>query len=81
MRVLRAIDALLVLRSEAAELLERPVAIDVLDRDRDGPELGARLLDALQGEGAPLHGTSVALRHVPWDWATGGATLSAATTT
>lgn len=76
-----ALNALLVLRSEAADVLARPIAIDVLDRDAEGPELGRRALRALQEEGAPLHGTSVELRHLPWDWAKGGgggATLSAA---
>jgi hypothetical protein len=72
------LNVLLMLRSEAPELLARPIAIDVLDADVAGPEFGARALRALQAEGAPLHGVPVAFRRVEWDWRSGGATLSAA---
>jgi hypothetical protein len=72
-----SLNALLVLRKEAAGLLARPIAIDVLDRDSIGPELGERLLQALQADGAPLEGLTITFCHTLWDWRSGGAILSA----
>ena len=71
-----SLNALLVLRQEDANLLARPVAIDVLDRDSIGPEFGARALRAFQSPGAPFEGLAIAFRHVPWDWHRDGEILS-----
>jgi len=75
-----SLNALLVLRKEAPSLLARPIAIDVLDRDRIGPELGERLLQVLQADGAPLEGLTITFRHTLWDWRSDGAILSAVAT-
>lgn len=71
-----SLNALLVLREGDANILARPVTIDVLDRDSIGPEFGERALRALQAPGAPLEGLSITFRHVPWDWHRDGEILS-----
>ena len=72
------LNALLVVRSEAPELLARPISIDVLDRERAGPAFGEAALRALRGAGAPLHGLEITFRYRPWSWRDDGATLSEA---
>jgi hypothetical protein len=63
-------NALLLLQKQRPELLrDRPVRILVLDPDPAGPAFGARALDALQAEGAPLHGVDARLVHAAYDWA------------
>ncbi|MBI4165047.1 MAG: hypothetical protein HY508_04865 [Acidobacteria bacterium] len=71
-----SLNALLVLLKEGADLLARPIVIDVLDRDSIGPEFGERVLRALQTDGAPLQGLTITFRHVRWDWRGDGAILS-----
>jgi hypothetical protein len=64
-----ALNALLLLRRDRPGLLEpRRLAIQVLDLDEVGPRFGARALDALRAEGAPLAGLQATLRHLPYDW-------------
>ena len=62
-------NALILLRQVAAASLEgRGIRIRSLDVDREGASFGARCVDALRAEGAPLHGLDVALAHVAYDW-------------
>ena len=67
-----AIDSLnslmLLNRNHRDSLRERPVSIDVLDLDDAGPKFGEAALLALSREGAPLHGTQIAFRHIRYDW-------------
>jgi hypothetical protein len=64
-----SLNALILLRKEHPAALEgRAVRIHVLDRDDRGPLFGARALEALRGDGGPLHGLDVALEHVRYDW-------------
>lgn len=62
-------NALLVLQSETPERLrDRPVGIHVLDLDADGPAFGARAVEALRGDGAPLRDLDLRFRRVAYDW-------------
>lgn len=73
-----SLNTLIVLRKEAGDVLERPIAIEVLDCENTGPEFGKRMLRRLQSAGAPLEGLTIAYRHTPWDWQSDGAVLTAA---
>jgi len=64
-----SLNALLVLQRDRPGLLvERSIAIWVLDRDSHGPAFGARALEALLAPGGPLAGLSVRFEHVAYDW-------------
>ncbi|MDB5459604.1 MAG: hypothetical protein JWO72_1345 [Caulobacteraceae bacterium] len=63
-----SLNALIVLRKEAPQLLERPVTVHVLDPDSGGPAFGAAALAALSGPGGPLEGVAVQFAHVAYDW-------------
>ncbi len=64
-----SLNALLILHKEHPELLaSRAISIHVLDLDEAGPHFGGRALEALQTDGAPLHGLSVRLSHTRYDW-------------
>jgi len=64
-----SLNALIVLRKESPQLLAgRNIFIHVLDRERTGPDFGARALAALRSEGAPLHGLEVSFECVRYDW-------------
>jgi hypothetical protein len=65
---LDSMNALIFLNRSRAELLNRSIAIDVLDAQADGPRFGANALVALQAAGAPLHGLDVAFTHRVYDW-------------
>ncbi|MEP9375071.1 hypothetical protein ABLE91_00050 [Aquabacter sp. CN5-332] len=65
---LDSINAVLFLRRDHPELAQRPIAIHVLDGSKAGPDFGMNALAALQAEGAPLHGLSITMRHVTYDW-------------
>ena len=65
---LDSINALLVLRRSDADLLKRPIVIDVLDAQTEGPSFGANALAALQATGAPLHGLDITFEHRSYDW-------------
>jgi hypothetical protein len=62
-------NALLVLQKEGPERLRgRAIAIHVLDRDEEGPAFGARAVDALRGEGAPLRDVDLRFERIAYDW-------------
>lgn len=65
---LDSINALIYLSRSDVDLLKRPIAIDVLDAQTEGPSFGANALAALQAPGAPLHGLDIAFTHRPYDW-------------
>ena len=63
-----SLNALILLRAAAPDLLTRPVTIHVLDLDDKGPRFGASALAALLAAGGPLAGLEIGCRHVPYDW-------------
>jgi hypothetical protein len=65
---LDSINALIVLASAHATLIQRPIAIHVLDAHPDGPTFGGRALLALTAPGGPLHGLEVQFQHHAYDW-------------
>jgi hypothetical protein len=67
---LDSINTILFLSPDRPELLQRPIVIDVLDMQADGPAFGANALDALKQAGAPLNALSIEFRHQPYDWNT-----------
>ena len=56
------------MRRDRPELLERPIAIEVLDASQDGAFFGANALAALQADRGPLAGLDIAMRHHDYDW-------------
>jgi hypothetical protein len=65
---LDSINALIVLRKARPALVNRPVAIEVLDAGADGAFFGANALAALKAEHGPLAGADVVMRHHDYDW-------------
>src|ERR1700749_1013748 len=65
---LDSINALIVLNRSDAGLLKRPIVIDVLDSQTEGPTFGANALKALQADGGPLHELDIPFTHRPYDW-------------
>jgi hypothetical protein len=65
---LDSINAAIVLNRSRPELLQRPIVIDVLDAQEDGPAFGANTLAALQVSGAPLHSLDIEFVHRSYDW-------------
>jgi hypothetical protein len=63
-----SIDALILLRRAQADLLQRPIAIQVLDIDAAGPHFGAAALAALSAAGQPLAGLDITFTHQDYDW-------------
>lgn len=63
-----SLNALILLQREKPNLLQRPIAIHVLDGDEAGPFFGANALAALQAEGRALAGLNVVFQHRPYDW-------------
>ena len=64
-----SLNALILLhRSHSASLAARPITIEVLDQDEDGPAFGASALEALRAAGGALHGLQVRFSHVRYDW-------------
>jgi hypothetical protein len=63
-----SINALILLRQEHPALLQRPIAIHVLDGDEGGPAFGANALAALQAAGRPLAGLSIRFHYHPYNW-------------
>lgn len=64
-----SLNALIVTHKEQPGLLaDRPIRIHVLDLDLEGPRFGERALAALQAEGAPLHGLSIRLEGLEYNW-------------
>jgi hypothetical protein len=65
---LDSINALILLHRDRPGLLERPIAIEVLDASQDGAFFGANALAALQADRGPLAGLDITLRHHDYDW-------------
>jgi hypothetical protein len=65
---LDSINALILLRRARPELLNRPIAIEVLDASPDGAFFGANALAALQADHGPLAGLDIGMRHHDYDW-------------
>jgi hypothetical protein len=65
---LDSLNALILLKRQRHELLERPIFLAVLDIRSEGPSFGANALAALTGEGAPLAGLAVTFAHHRYDW-------------
>jgi hypothetical protein len=65
---LDSVNALILLRREHADLMQRSVVIHVLDSSIDGPFFGANALEALKADGRPLHGLDVAWERHDYDW-------------
>ncbi len=65
---LDSINALILLRSVRPDLLNRPIAIEVLDASPDGAFFGANALAALQADHGPLAGLDIGMRHHDYDW-------------
>jgi hypothetical protein len=63
-----SLNALILLQRENPGLLQRPIAIHVLDRDEAGPFFGANALAAFRAEGRPLAGLEITFQHLPYDW-------------
>jgi hypothetical protein len=63
-----SLNALILLRRAQNDLLQRRIAIQVLDIDPAGPRFGAAALAALSAEGRPLAGLDIAFTHEFYDW-------------
>jgi hypothetical protein len=63
-----SLNALILLRRDAPELLARPIQILVLDLAAGAPAFGANALAALTREGRALAGLDIAFRHEFHDW-------------
>jgi hypothetical protein len=64
-----SLNALILLQKENPQWLAgRKICIHVLDRERTGPDFGARALTALCGLGAPLRGLDVSFQYLHYDW-------------
>jgi hypothetical protein len=63
-----SLNALILLRRDAPELLARPIQILVLDIAANAPTFGANALAALTREGRALAGLNIAFRHEFHDW-------------
>lgn len=64
-----SLNALILIRRERPDLLAgRDITIHSLDLDTYGAHFGARALDSLLAEGAPLHGLSARFEHVGYNW-------------
>lgn len=63
-----SLNALLLLRRSAAQLLQRKVLIHVLDPDTHGPLFAGRALASLSAGGAPLNAVDATLVHSTYDW-------------
>ena len=65
-------NTLIGLRRVDAALIHREIAVTVLDLDSQGPDFGGRAFEALQSEGAPLHGLRIQFNHQPYNWSESG---------
>jgi hypothetical protein len=65
---LDSINALIILARVHATLVQRRIAIHVLDAQQDGPTFGARALLALTASGEALDGLEVQFQHHAYDW-------------
>jgi hypothetical protein len=65
---LDSINALIVLRHARPELLNRPVAVEVLDANADGAFFGTNALAALKDDQGPLAGFDIAMYQHDYNW-------------
>lgn len=65
---LDSVNALIVLRRTRPELVDRRIAIEVLDSGADGAFFGANALAALKAGRQPLSGLDVTMHHHDYDW-------------
>jgi hypothetical protein len=65
---LDSINALILLRRARPDLLNRPIAIEVLDANQDGAFFGANALAALRADQGPLAGLDIGMQHHDYDW-------------
>lgn len=63
-----SLNALILLRRAAADLLQRTVIIHILDPDSNGPLFASRALAALAATGAPLAGVAARVIHTVYNW-------------
>jgi hypothetical protein len=63
-----SLNALILLKRDAPDLLARPIQILVLDIAPNAPAFGANALAALRQEGRVLAGLNIAFRHEFHDW-------------
>jgi hypothetical protein len=67
---LDSVNALILLRRERADLMQRPLLIHVLDSGTDGPFFGANAFAAMKADGRPLHGLDATWQRLDYDWNT-----------
>lgn len=65
---LDSINALIVLHRDRPDLVNRPIAIEVLDANADGAFFGANALAALKAGRGPLAGLDIGMNHHDYDW-------------
>ena len=63
-----SLNALILLKRRAASLPQRPVVIQVLDPDTNGPLFASRALAALAAGDAPLAGVDARVLHTSYNW-------------
>jgi hypothetical protein len=63
-----SLNALILLRRDAAPLLQRNVLIHILDPDTNGPAFASRALAALAAGHAPLSGVDARVVHTTYNW-------------
>jgi hypothetical protein len=63
-----SLNAVILLRRDRPDLLQRPIVIDVFDIDDDGPLFGANALTALMAADRPLAGLDISFVHRRYDW-------------
>jgi hypothetical protein len=63
-----SLNALILLRRAAPQIVERAITIHVLDPDTNGPSFGGSALAALGADGAPLAEMDVRFLHTAYDW-------------
>jgi len=63
-----SLNAIIQLRRNRPDLLQRKIVIDVFDLDDAGPFFGANALASLMAAGRPLAGLDMALVHRRYDW-------------
>jgi len=62
-------NTLLVLQKEKPELVAvRPIGVNVLDLESEGPMFGEQVFRVLGEEGGPLHGLNLDFSDTPYDW-------------
>ena len=65
---LDSINGVIVLHRNRPDLLNRPIAIEVLDANADGALFGANALAALKADQGPLAGLDIGMNYHDYDW-------------